>query len=84
MSNRRAGQPSGYVSHRADYTFEIGSWHAKCRICGHHVTDKDRRRLAAEFRQHIQEMAEAAAAAAVIDLRARDSESDDSMREVAR
>jgi hypothetical protein len=56
------------VTHRATYTFEIGSWHATCRVCGHQIIDRDRRRAASQFRRHIQEMAEAYTRPATIDL----------------
>lgn len=57
--------------HLASYTLEIGTWYATCRHCGHRVQDTDRRRTAALFRYHIQEMAakERAQLAPVIELR---------------
>ena len=55
------------VTHRAHYTLEMGDWYATCRVCGHRISDKDRRRAAAQFRRHIQEMA--AEPASVLDLR---------------
>ena len=41
--------------HRADYTLEMGVWHATCRVCGHQVADTDRRRAAATYRRHIRQ-----------------------------
>lgn len=56
--------------HRASYTLELGRWFATCRECGHRVDDKDRRRAASQFRQHIQAMAKALGALpTTIDLR---------------
>jgi hypothetical protein len=43
--------------HRANYTFELGVWHATCRVCGYSVTDPTRRRAAAYYRHHIRKMA---------------------------
>jgi hypothetical protein len=40
--------------HRGMYTLELGFWHATCRACEWTVIDKDRRRAAAQFRQHIR------------------------------
>ncbi len=42
-------------AHRANYTLERGIWHATCRYCGHRVSDSDRRRAAAVYREHIRE-----------------------------
>jgi hypothetical protein len=43
------------------YTLELGYWHATCRFCDWTVSDKDRRRAAAQFRQHIRAASEEAA-----------------------
>lgn len=51
MSNR-----VGRTSHRAGYTLECGIWRATCSVCGHTVTDINRRQAASQFRQHIQSM----------------------------
>jgi hypothetical protein len=40
--------------HRAAYTLELGIWHATCRECGFRVSNADRRRAAASYRQHIK------------------------------
>lgn len=42
-------------AHRANYTLERGTWHATCRECGFRVSDPDRRRAAAIYREHIKE-----------------------------
>jgi hypothetical protein len=42
------------TTHRAVYTLELGIWHATCRECGFRVSDADRRRAAAVYRQHIK------------------------------
>lgn len=41
--------------HRATYTLELGVWYATCKICGHRVSDSNRRRAAASYREHIKE-----------------------------
>ncbi len=41
--------------HRANYTLELGLWHARCRSCGYLVSDPLRRRAAAIYRHHIKE-----------------------------
>ena len=43
-------------AHRANYTLELGVWHATCRECGFKVSDPARRRAAAVYRAHIQAM----------------------------
>lgn len=43
-------------AHRANYTLEMGTWHATCKECGFRVSDADRRRAAAVYREHIKEM----------------------------
>jgi hypothetical protein len=45
---------SEVIVHRGIYTLELGQWHATCRVCDWTVVDKDRRRAAAQFRQHIR------------------------------
>jgi hypothetical protein len=47
------------TAHRANYTLEIGIWHATCRTCGYTVADPLRRRAAAIFRYHIRDIREA-------------------------
>ena len=54
-----AETPRELTRHRATYTLELGVWYATCRSCGHRVDDLDRRRAAAQFRQHIQQMSDA-------------------------
>jgi len=49
----------GRQAHRAQYILERGTWRGTCRICGWQVTDGDRRRATAMFRQHCQEVKEA-------------------------
>jgi hypothetical protein len=60
--------------HRANYTLELGVWHATCKVCGHGVSDPIRRQAAAIYRRHIRETSLAKASeplpAGVIDLRA--------------
>lgn len=63
-----AERAPGLTRHRATYTLELGLWYATCRLCGHRVEDQDRRRAAAQFRRHIQDMNEAQADV-VVDLR---------------
>ena len=41
--------------HRANYTLELGIWHATCRECGHRVSDPVRRRAAGIYREHIKQ-----------------------------
>jgi hypothetical protein len=49
------------IVHRGIYTLELGYWHATCRLCDWTVIDKDRRRAAAQFRQHIRATSDEAA-----------------------
>ena len=44
--------------HRGTYILERGTWRAVCRVCGWNVTDGNRRRAAAIFRQHLQDQLE--------------------------
>jgi hypothetical protein len=58
VSDRAIPTNCDVITHRAAYTLELGLWHATCRICDWRVVDPDRRRAAAQFRQHIRAASE--------------------------
>ena len=41
--------------HRASYLLELGTWRATCKGCGWTATDRQRRQVAAIFRNHIRD-----------------------------
>ena len=47
--------PTSSAVHRATYTLELGVWFATCKVCGHRVSDSNRRRAAGIYREHIKE-----------------------------
>ena len=53
--------------HRALYRLEYGVWWARCRVCDWAVSDADRRRAAAVYRQHLSDMATRASVAEMPD-----------------
>ena len=66
--------------HRALYRLEYGVWWARCRVCDWAVSDADRRRAAAVYRQHLTDMATKDSVAEVRDGKAETNDGEINLR----